>query len=160
MGGFYTVDSPDRARLWFRMPHVVPPAAHPPIDITDDRARLDVTRILALYEETWWAKGRSAESVRHALDHSHPVVTAWAGGDLVGFARVISDLTFRATIWDVIVKPSHQGRGIGASLMRFVLEHPDLRSVSHFLLLTADKHGFYERLGFQPEREMTMLLRR
>ncbi|MGE5177647.1 MAG: GNAT family N-acetyltransferase [Bacteroidota bacterium] len=142
------------------MPHVVPPAAHPSIEITDDRARLDVTRILALYEETWWAKGRSADAVRRALDHSHPVVTAWEAGVLVGFARVISDLTFRATIWDVIVRPSHQRRGIGLAMMQFVLDHPDLRSVSQFLLLTADKHGFYERLGFQPEREMTMMLRR
>jgi hypothetical protein len=25
------------------MPHVVPPAAHTPIDVTDDRARLDLT---------------------------------------------------------------------------------------------------------------------
>jgi len=30
------------------MPHVVPPAAQTPIDITDDRARLDLTRILEL----------------------------------------------------------------------------------------------------------------
>jgi ribosomal protein S18 acetylase RimI-like enzyme len=142
------------------MPHVVPPAAHPSIEITDDRARLDVTRILALYEETWWAKGRSADAVRRALDHSHPVVTAWEAGLLVGFARVISDLTFRATIWDVIVRPSHQRRGIGLAMMQFVLDHPDLRSVSQFLLLTADKRGFYERLGFRPEREMTMMLRR
>lgn len=142
------------------MPHVVPPAAHTPIDITDDRARLDVTRILALYEDTWWAKGRSVDAVRRALEHSHPVVTAWEAGQLVGFARVISDLTFRATIWDVIVRPSHQRRGIGLAMMRFVLDHPDLRSVSHFLLLTADKRGFYERLGFTPEREMTMMLRR
>ena len=142
------------------MPHVVPPAAHPSIEITDDRARLDVTRILALYEETWWAKGRTADSVRRALDHSHPVVTAWEAGVLVGFTRVISDLTFRATVWDVIVRPSHQRRGIGLAMMQFVLDHPDLRSVSQFLLLTADKHGFYERLGFHPEREMTMMLRR
>lgn len=142
------------------MPLAVPPAAHMPIDITDDRARLDVSQILALYEETWWAKGRSTEAVRRALDHSHPVVTAWEAGALVGFTRVISDLTFRATIWDVIVRPTHQGRGIGTAMMRFVLDHPDLKSVPHFLLLTADKHGFYEKLGFTPERELAMMLRR
>lgn len=62
--------------------------------------------------------------------------------------------------WDVIVRPSHQGRGIGKALMDFVLNHPDLKSVSHFLLLTKDKHSFYQRLGFQAEREMAMVLRR
>jgi hypothetical protein len=30
------------------MPHVVPPAAQTPIGITDDRARLDLTRILEI----------------------------------------------------------------------------------------------------------------
>ncbi len=61
---------------------------------------------------------------------------------------------------DVIVSPSHQGRGIGKRLLDFVLGHPDLKSVSSFLLLTKDKHAFYERLGFQSEREMAMILRR
>jgi GNAT superfamily N-acetyltransferase len=141
------------------MPHVSSPT-ETPIHITDDRSRVDVVAILALYDQTWWAEGRSPDDVRRALEHSHPVVTAWEGGDLVGFARVISDLTFRATIWDVIVRPSHQGRGLGAAIMKYVLEHPDLKSVSQFLLLTADKHGFYERLGFAAEREMAMMLRR
>ena len=141
------------------MPHVVPPT-QTPIDITDDRARVDVARILALYDQTWWAKGRTLDAARKAIEHSHPVVTAWDGEELVGFTRVISDLTFRATIWDVIVRPSHQGRGIGEALMKYVLRHPDLSSVSTFLLLTADKHAFYERLGFTVEREMAMTLRR
>lgn len=131
-----------------------------PLELTDDRARLDVAGILALYDQTWWAQGRNVEDVRRALEHSHPVVTAWRGSDLVGFARVISDLTFRATVWDVIVRPDEQGRGVGTALMKFVLQHPDLQSVSQFLLLTADKHGFYQRLGFTSEREMAMMLRR
>jgi GNAT superfamily N-acetyltransferase len=131
-----------------------------PLELTDDRARLDVAGILALYHQTWWAHGRSLEDVRRALEHSHPVVTAWRGADLVGFARVISDLTFRAPVWDVIVRSDEQGRGVGTALVEFVLHHPDLQSVSQFLLLTADKHGFYERLGFKPEREMAMMLRR
>ncbi len=131
-----------------------------PIDITDDRARVGVSQLLELYETTWWAKGRSAGDVERMIQHSHPVVTAWEGPRLVGFTRVLSDRTYRATIWDVIVRPSHQGRGIGTSLVEFVLAHPDLKSVSHFLLLTKDKHGFYDRMGFVSERETAMVLRR
>src|SRR6266704_2944849 len=119
-----------------------------PIEITDDRARVDVGQLLELYKTAWWALSRSADDVRRALEHSHPVVTAWEGETLVGFTRVISDRTYRATIWDVIVRPSHQGRGVGQRLMKFVLDHPDLKTVSNFLLLTKDKHAFYERFGF------------
>jgi GNAT superfamily N-acetyltransferase len=131
-----------------------------PIEITDDRARVDVRQLLELYKTTWWAPDRSQADVSRALEYSHPVVTAWDGAKLVGFARVISDRTYRATIWDVIVRPSHQGHGVGKKLMTFVLDHPDLKSVTHFLLLTKDKHSFYEHLGFESERDMAMMLRR
>ena len=131
-----------------------------PIEITDDRARVDVGQLLELYKTAWWALGRSAKDVRRALEYSHPVVSAWDGPNLVGFTRVISDRTYRATIWDVIVRPSHEGQGVGARLMEFVLDHPDLKSVSSFLLLTKDMHAFYERFGFESERDMAMTLRR
>ncbi len=131
-----------------------------PITYSDDPARVDLRQLLALYDVTYWAKDRTHEQVERALRHSRPVLSAWEGDRLVGFTRVISDLTYRATIWDVIVAESHQKRGIGRELMRLVLEHPDLRTVSMFLLLTKDQHRFYERLGFTTERDMSMTLRR
>jgi len=33
-------------------------------------------------------------------------------------------------------------------------------SCSSFLLLTKDKHAFYEQFGFETERDMAMMLRR
>ncbi|HEY7727322.1 MAG TPA: GNAT family N-acetyltransferase [Candidatus Eisenbacteria bacterium] len=142
------------------MPQPEAPSPRTRIELSDDHTRIDVPQLMSLYEATWWAQGRTLADVRRALDHSRPIVSAWDGPDLVGFARVISDLTYRATIWDVVVRESHRGRGIGRELMRYVLEHPDLKTVSCFLLLTRDKHSFYERLGFTAEREMTMVLRR
>jgi GNAT superfamily N-acetyltransferase len=130
------------------------------LELTDDRTRIDVAQLLELYRTTWWANDRSRETIRRALEHSHPVITAWDGPTLVGFARVVSDLTYRATIWDVIVRPTHQGKGVGRAVMNTVLDHPDLKTVTQFVLLTADKHAFYERLGFRPERDMAMTLRR
>ena len=130
------------------------------ITYSDDPARVDVTQLLELYHITYWAKGRTVEQVARALQHSRPIITAWEGKKLVGFTRVISDLTYRATIWDVIVADSHQKHGIGREMMRRVLEHPDLSSVTMFLLLTKDQHRFYEHLGFEAETEMSMMLRR
>jgi GNAT superfamily N-acetyltransferase len=135
-------------------------AAASPIAYTDDPARVDVAQLLALYHITWWAKERTTEQVVRALEHSRPVLTAWDGPKLVGFTRVISDLTYRATIWDVIVADTHQKRGIGREMMRRVLDHPDLETVTMFLLLTKDQHRFYEHLGFTAERDLSMMLRR
>ena len=143
------------------MPHHANTPRQPiPIEITDDRARVDVRQLLELYKTAWWALERSAGDVGRALEYSHPVITAWDGPQLVGFTRVISDRTYRATIWDVIVRPSHQGRGVGERLMQSVLDHPDLKTVSAFLLLTKDKHSFYERFGFRSEPNQAMMLRR
>ncbi|HSQ60000.1 MAG TPA: GNAT family N-acetyltransferase [Acidobacteriota bacterium] len=127
---------------------------------SDDPARVDVPQLLDLYRITWWAADRTLEQVRRALDHSRPVITAWDGTRLVGFTRVISDLTYRATIWDVIVADTHQKLGIGREMMRRVLGHPELESVTMFLLLTKDRHRFYEHLGFETDRELSMILRR
>ena len=95
-----------------------------PIECTDDPARVDLAQLLDLYRITWWAQDRTRDQVRRALEHSRPVISAWEGKRMVGFTRVISDLTYRATIWDVIVLPSHQGRGVGTLMMHRVLEHP------------------------------------
>ena len=139
------------------------PSAGPsssPIECTDDPARVDLAQLLELYQITWWAQDRTGDQVRRALEHSRPVISAWEGKRMVGFTRVISDLTYRATIWDVIVRPSHQGRGVGKLMMHRVLEHPDLRTVTNFVLLTKDQHAFYERLGFRKEPGMAMTFRR
>ena len=130
------------------------------IAYSDDRARVDVAQLLALYRITWWGAERTVEQVRRALDHSHPVITAWDGPRMVGFTRVISDLTYRATIWDVIVAESHRGLGVGRAMMQRVIDHHDLRTVSMFVLLTKDKHRFYEHFGFVTDPHFSMILRR
>jgi GNAT superfamily N-acetyltransferase len=142
------------------MPHATPPTPTDAITISDDRTRVDLDQLLDLYRETWWAKNRDRADVERALAHSHPLITAWVGPRMVGFSRVISDLTYRATIWDVIVRPDLQGRGVGKRMMQAVLDHPDLENVTMFLLLTKDQHRFYAGLGFTHEKDMSMMLRR
>jgi GNAT superfamily N-acetyltransferase len=142
------------------MPSAGSPSPSGSIECTDDPARVDLAQLLELYQITWWAHDRTRNQVRRALQHSRPVISAWEGGRMVGFTLVISDLTYRATIWDVIVRPSHQGRGVGKLMMQHVLEHPDLQTVTNFVLLTKDQHAFYERLGFRKERDMAMTFRR
>ena len=154
------IDFHPRGRLLSRMPQRSETRPFPPITISDDPSRVDLAQLAELFNVTWWAKDRPPDQVRRALEHSHPILTAWQGDRMVGFTRVISDRTYRATIWDVIVRPEHQGRGIGASLVQAALHHPDLKTVTLFMLLTKDQHSFYERLGFTTDRDMSMIYRR
>ena len=78
----------------------------------------------------------------------------------MGFTRLLTDSTYRVTIWDVIVRPEYQGRGIGKRLVEYVLTHPQLATVTFFWLSTPDKHGFYEQFGFVRDSSDSMILKR
>ena len=109
---------------------------------------VDVQQLQDLYTHAPWAKGRSLDGIRRMLKNTDYVFSAWDGTRLVGFARVLTDRIYRATLWDVIVHPDFQGKGVGELLLKSILAHPVLSGVQKFWLNTRDKQSFYERFGF------------
>ena len=89
---------------------------------------------------------RDPGDLRRAFANSYAVCFAHIGDTLVGTARATSDGVFYATVLDVCVHPSYQGRGIG----RLVVERLLARLPSHKVFLTSvpGKEGFYKKLGF------------
>jgi ribosomal protein S18 acetylase RimI-like enzyme len=68
---------------------------------------------------------------------------------LIAFARATSDSTFNATIWDVVVHPEFQRKGLGKILINEVvkeLRYSDINTITLF----ADPQvlTFYKSLGF------------
>jgi ribosomal protein S18 acetylase RimI-like enzyme len=51
------------------------------------------------------------------------VISAWDGERLVGAVRVLSDTMFRSSIYDLLVLPEYQSRGIGSELVKRCIEH-------------------------------------
>lgn len=109
---------------------------------------VDPSALQALYEVAPWARGRAVKGIRIMLKNTDYHFSAWEGKKLIGFARVLTDHIYRATLWDVIVHPDYQKRGVGEELMKRVLSHPVLSNVERFWLNTRDKFGFYEKFGF------------
>ncbi len=72
-------------------------------------------------------------------------------GKQVGFSRVISDYTEFASIWDVFIDGPHRKKGLGKAVMKYILEHPRLRGVFRWFLMTEDAHGLYQKFGFKTE---------
>ena len=107
---------------------------------------------------THWARGRSCADLAVAWANSDPIVTVWDGERLIGHARAISDGVFRATLWDVVIHPEYQGRGLGRKLVQTVLAHPKLARVERVYLTTTDQQEFYGRIGFVPNTSTTMVL--
>jgi GNAT superfamily N-acetyltransferase len=78
---------------------------------------------------------------------------AYAGDELAGFARVVTDHATFAWLCDVFVLPPHRGKGVSKRLMDAVTAHPDLGRVRNFMLATRDAHGLYAKYGFTPLAE-------
>ncbi|MBF9233649.1 GNAT family N-acetyltransferase [Microvirga alba] len=111
-----------------------------------DRGR----ELFDLYRKEWWTKERPFDDVVHMLAHSDIVLGCCASdGQLIGFARVLTDYTFKAFIFDVIVHSDFRGRGIGQAIVKRIISHESLRKVRSFELYCPDRLiAFYEKLGF------------
>ncbi len=104
----------------------------------------------ALLQGAYWLRGQSAERIAAAQRSA----TAWVGavdadGALVACARALSDRVRVAWIYDVVVAPAWRGRGVGAAVMRTLLDHPAVRDAVGVRLGTVDAAPFYERFGFE-----------
>jgi N-acetylglutamate synthase-like GNAT family acetyltransferase len=120
----------------------------------------DLIQLQTLFNQTaFWAEGRSIEDLSIAIANSEPVVSVWDEERLIGFARATSDGIYRATIWDVVIHPDYQGRGLGRKLVQTVLSHPRLSRVERVYLMTTYQQRFYERIGFESNSSNTLVLK-
>lgn len=66
-----------------------------------------------LYQLSWWSQGRMLDGIKIMLENSDLIIglSHCETEKLIGFARVLTDYVYRATIWDVMVDPSYQKKG-------------------------------------------------
>ncbi len=122
-----------------------------------DHKDFDPQHLLALFDQADWARGRALEDIQRMLTETDVIVSAWDGTQLVGFARVLTDYVYRASIWDVIVDVSYQDRDIGKGLIQRILRHISLAQVELFWLCTRRYQGFYTSLGFSDKEQTGMV---
>jgi aralkylamine N-acetyltransferase len=129
-------------------------------DRTSDRVKIifSTNRDIDLYEleelcdRVGWAR-RPLRKVKKAIEHSFLIVSMWEiKGErkrLIGFARATSDHAFNATIWDVVVDPDFQSKGLGKALMKYTIKKLRSEDISNITLF-ADPQvvNFYRKLGF------------
>ncbi len=118
---------------------------------------LDLYELEELCDAVGWSR-RPLRKVKKAIEHSFVVVTMWevrgSYRRLVGFSRATSDHAFNATIWDVVVHPEFQSRGLGKALMQSIVKELRREDISNITLF-ADPQvvKFYQGLGFRPDPE-------
>lgn len=119
------------------------------IELSDDKALLQVERIHGWLASSYWSPGIELWRVEKAIAHSH-CLGAYRGGEQVGYARAITDHATFAWIADVWVDEAARGQGLGRRMVQWFLDHPDIRDLRRIALATADAHGVYAALGFHP----------
>jgi len=120
-----------------------------------------INQLYKLYQQGWWTKGRSLQETEKCVIGSQICIGAIdQNNDLLGFARVLTDYTFKALIFDVIVRRDQRGKGIGDELLSVIKTHSELQAVKHFeLYCLPDMSNFYTKHGFSSDVGEIKLMR-
>ncbi len=125
-------------------------------ELDDDPARVDVAEVHRfLASESYWARGRSYETVERLVRTADRVVSLFDGERQIGFARAVSDEVAFAYLADVYLLDAYRGRGLGLELVREIVENGPYAHCK-WLLHTGDAHGLYRKLGFGAPSERLM----
>jgi len=124
--------------------------------LDDDRKRVDVDAVHDfLANHSYWAEGRPLDVVERLVREADRVVGLYDGDRQVGFARAFTDGTTLVYLADVYVLPEYRGRGLGAELVREMVEYGPYDGL-RWILHTRDAHDLYRRFGFAGPSERVM----
>jgi GNAT superfamily N-acetyltransferase len=115
--------------------------------VSTDRLRIDQNSALALLRTTFWAAGMDPAVLARAIANS-VCFGVYDREVLVGFGRVVTDLSTYAYWTDVVIADDYRGQGLGRWLSECMLAHPDLQRLRRVALLTRDAEALYTGVGF------------
>lgn len=95
--------------------------------------------VINIFNSVGWDK--NPEDILYAFKSSY-YVTANHNDKLVAFARAISDGVYYTSIFDVIVEPQYQKKGIAKKMMKMLLS--EFKGSYFFLSYTEGNRAFYE----------------
>jgi GNAT superfamily N-acetyltransferase len=130
------------------------------VEINTDKNRLDINFIYEFISNSYWAKGRTIETMQTCIDNSLNF-GVYLQDRQVGFARVVTDFGQFAYIMDVFIQENYRGKGYSKKLMKFIMEFEKLKNIKVWRLATGDAHGLYKQFGFdkiaKPENLMELM---
>ncbi|XOV78467.1 MAG: GNAT family N-acetyltransferase [Aestuariibacter sp.] len=120
-----------------------------------------IAELNALYQMEWWTKGRTLEETKKCLNGSQVNIGIVDQQDsLLAYARVLTDYTFKAIIFDVIVAKEARSTGLGDKLLHLIITHGSLKNVVSFeLYCLPEMMPFYQKHGFSDEVGGVKLMR-
>lgn len=122
----------------------------------DTKKDLPSEQLHKLFMSVGWSDGsETSDMIKNyniPFTNSTLVLSAWENECLIGAVRVLSDKMFRSIIYDLLVLPEFQNKGIGKELLKRCIEHfPN----SQWLVQTTEKiSSYYEKNGFEVNNDV------
>lgn len=120
-------------------------------ELDDDRDRIDLDVVWTfLSTQAYWARWRDRTHVAQQLAGAWRLIGGYRTdtGEMVGFARAISDGVSLAYLADVFVVKEARGYGLGKALVRTMIDEGPGAGF-RWMLHTSDAHEMYKRFGFR-----------
>ncbi|MFT6925200.1 MAG: GNAT superfamily N-acetyltransferase [Psychromonas sp.] len=120
--------------------------------IYDESGKVNLQRVKALLEQSYWAKDRSLSVIDKSIKHSE-CLSLYDDDYQIGFARVVTDYSTFGYLADVIVMPEYRGKDLGKWLVETVVNDPRWKNL-FLVLATGDAHDLYQRHGFEQSSKL------
>ncbi len=116
------------------------------ITYTSDISRVDWDALKAAVAADDFDNGRTPEQMRLSAQNSFVNVFAYAGEEIVGNARALSDGVCNAYVVDVWTKTAYRKQGIARRMMEMICARVPGQHV--YLAAGEEVEALYEKLGF------------
>lgn len=116
--------------------------------------QIDLEELEALYQQVGWCH-RPRRKLHQLMKQSWLCLAIYHQDEgqkhqLIGFGRVVSDQTWNATIWDVVIHPDYQRQGLGKYLVYQMIRLVKRQDIRHITLFAESRAlSFYQHLGFE-----------
>lgn len=139
----------------------MPPLLSDRLHVVDALSARQVMQLHQLFQQEWWSDDRTLDDTQRCVEGSQLCLgLVEPQGQLVGFARVLTDSTFKACIFDLIVRQDWRAQGLGKQLLGLIKAHEKLSRVQHFeLYCLPEMLSFYSALDFTTEVGGVQLMR-
>ena len=129
--------------------------------IVEQLNQKQIKQLNILYSQEWWCKDRTLTQTQKVVENSSLIFGITDKDDnLIAFSRVLSDFTFKAFIFDVIVAKEHRGEGLSDKLLSTILNHSKLKNIETIeLYCLPEIKPLYAKYGFKEVDGLSFLTR-
>lgn len=118
------------------------------IRFSSDQEQIDWNEAATVFERAPLGRQRrDPEKLRRAFEASYQVLFTFDSDRLIGLVRALCDGEYQAAVYDLVLLPEYQGRGIGSEMMRMLCARLPVENI--ILYAVPGREGFYDRLGFK-----------